>query len=302
MVEKALHGVDMQRDENCSTSVGPFPYAGGNLVCMGQLVARQLASDPNFEAFVNKAHERNDHGVKCTSPLECAGQPWDIHMWHHEDAGISYNLFRSVVRSGLTGIKVVKIQPWIHIQHWLRNNVSIPFPFVVIHQLKDIKQLSLVMDQWHTGPGDWEREDEKITCETCKAMHGWTWSRACCSGEGDTCDSFCSLDPNAIYECCTKTWPKHVMQRLKDDEKRVAELDRLKRKQWEAKKALEKEARLKAEKERIDARSRAVVAQRMQVEVDARVNGTSTALANANANANAAQMAGAGAPGSARRS
>ena len=38
----------------------------------------------------------------CRRPLECAAQPADVHMWHHEDAGIGYNVFRAAVAHNFT--------------------------------------------------------------------------------------------------------------------------------------------------------------------------------------------------------
>jgi len=219
-VEQALHGVDMHRDENCSDSVGPFPYAGGNLVCMGSNLSRQLAADPHFAGFVAKAHTRNDNGIKCHSPLECARQPFNVHMWHHEDAGISYNLFRSILRGGLRNVKVVKIQSWVHIQHWLRgDNLTLPIPLVVIHNLKGLKQLQNVTADWRTDLGPWEYEDEKIVCSRCDDKGwGWKWSRTCCESDGDTCVRACDVDPNDTYMCCTKQFPSWVMDRLRQEE------------------------------------------------------------------------------------
>lgn len=243
-VEQALQGKDFNRDENCTDSVGPFPYAGGNLVCMGQVLARQLAGDRHFHAFVAKAHERNDRGIKCKSPLECARQPLAMHMWHHEDAGISYNLFRSLVRAKLRDVKVVKLQQWVHIQHWLRDNVTAPIPLVVIHNLKGLKQLVSVIGSWRTDLGPWDFASERAACKPCSEMWNWRWARSCATGEGDACESMHELDPNDMYTCCLKGYPKDVMARLDSEERVRALADKEARKQRE-----------KAEKELAQARA-----------------------------------------------
>ena len=62
---------------------------------------------------------RNDFGTPCTTAQECARHPAGTHMWHHEDAGISYNLWRAVNERGLR-VSVVHmpekgwIWPWFH--------------------------------------------------------------------------------------------------------------------------------------------------------------------------------------------
>jgi hypothetical protein len=219
LVEQALKGKDFQRDENCSDSVGPFPYAGGNLVCMGQVLARTLAADRHFDKFVRKAHERNDDGIKCKSPLECAAQPWARHMWHHEDAGISYNLFRALLRAKLTGLRVVKIQPWVHIQHWLRDNITEPIPLVVVHNLKGPKLLASAIGTWRTAIGPWEFESERPACKPCAQLWSWKWARTCIAeSEGDACEAMHELDPNDVYECCVKGYPAEVMTRMNAEE------------------------------------------------------------------------------------
>mmetsp|Transcript_19907 Transcript_19907/g.58764 ORF Transcript_19907/g.58764 Transcript_19907/m.58764 type:complete len:535 (-) Transcript_19907:131-1735(-) len=236
-VEKALQGRDMGRNENCTDSVGPFPYAGGNLVCMGQVLARTLAGDSHFDGFIRKAHERNDNGMSCKNPFECASQPWETHMWHHEDAGISYNLFRSLVRNKVTGVKVVKIQPWVHIQHWLRDNITEPIPLVVIHNLKTLKLVKNVTADWRIDLGPWGPEEESFDCAACSKQWGWKWARTCASGDGDWCDALTEFDPNDFYTCCFKTYPTWVMQRMNAEEKARNEAERERRKQKEALKA-----------------------------------------------------------------
>ncbi|KAG8463998.1 hypothetical protein KFE25_000166 [Diacronema lutheri] len=267
MVEAALQGRDFNRDENCTDSVGPFPYAGGNLVCMGQVLARQIAGDRHFHGFVAKAHERNDQGIKCKSPLECARQPFNIHMWHHEDAGISYNLFRSIVRGGLKNVRVVKIQQWVHIQHWLRDNVTEPIPLVVIHNLKGLKQLQSVISSWRTDLGPWPFESERAACKPCSQLWHWKWARSCASGEGDACDSFVEFDPNDVYECCVKSYPPDVMERMSAEEALRAMAERAARvkREAEAREAkAAKEAAAKAAREKREARDAAKQAAREQ--------------------------------------
>ena len=86
----------------CPHAAGPYPYMSGGMVCMSAPLARRMAADGHFAHFVAKARERNTHGTPCRKPRHCAAQGADVHMWHHEDAGIGYNVFRAVVGQNAT--------------------------------------------------------------------------------------------------------------------------------------------------------------------------------------------------------
>ena len=83
----------------CSHAAGPYPYMSGGMVCMSRPLAQLLGEDREFGRFLSLAWERNDHGSRCRTRAECATQPEATRMWHHEDAGIAYNVFRAVVRA-----------------------------------------------------------------------------------------------------------------------------------------------------------------------------------------------------------
>lgn len=86
----------------CPHSAGPYPYMSGGMVCMSRPLALLMSTDAHFEHFLAVARRRNTHGTPCRRPLECATQPADVHMWHHEDAGIGYNVFRAAVAHNFT--------------------------------------------------------------------------------------------------------------------------------------------------------------------------------------------------------
>ena len=99
--EDLLHGgigPDGRAYPACDNAAGPFPYMSGGFNCMSRPLARLLAHDAAFGHFVASARARNDRGTPCASRAACASQPAATRMWHHEDAGIAFNLFRAVVR------------------------------------------------------------------------------------------------------------------------------------------------------------------------------------------------------------
>ena len=94
-------GPDGRQYPACDNAAGPFPYMSGGFNCMSRPLARLLARDAAFGRFLTSARARNDHGTPCESRAVCASQPAAVRMWHHEDAGIAFNLFRAVVGLGV---------------------------------------------------------------------------------------------------------------------------------------------------------------------------------------------------------
>ena len=86
----------------CPNAVGPYPYMSGGMVCMSAALARIMGADPAFGDFLTVAKARNDYGTRCRRPILCAAQPASVHMWHHEDAGIGFNVFRAIVSANAT--------------------------------------------------------------------------------------------------------------------------------------------------------------------------------------------------------
>ena len=89
-------------DGRCPKASGPYPYVAGAFYCLSRAARRVLARDPEFNAFVREAKRRNLAGVPCKTAAECHDAPSATRMWHHEDAGISANLFRAIVRANAT--------------------------------------------------------------------------------------------------------------------------------------------------------------------------------------------------------
>ena len=83
------------RGPPCVNAAGPYPYMSGGMVCMSRPLALVLAHDAAFADFYAAARGRNSVGVPCRSPVACSTQPEEVKMWHHEDAGIGFNVFRA---------------------------------------------------------------------------------------------------------------------------------------------------------------------------------------------------------------
>ena len=102
MLNDATH----TRYASCPHAAGPFPYMSGGMVCMSRRLTSRLASDEHFRNFNAVAHRRNTAGTRCASPRACAAQPAASHMWHHEDAGIGYNVFRATIAANASTLIV----------------------------------------------------------------------------------------------------------------------------------------------------------------------------------------------------
>ena len=81
--------------EQCELAEGPFPQGTGQLTCMSRELAQKLAASPEFDTFYRVSMARNDYGQKCITAQECSTHAPGLHMWHHEDAGISYNAWKA---------------------------------------------------------------------------------------------------------------------------------------------------------------------------------------------------------------
>jgi len=187
----------------CKDCVGPLPYAYGGLECLGSTLMDSFAKDTHFESFVQEAVRRDGLGNFCDK-TNCATMPWDTHMWHHEDLGIQYNLFRSILRKNLTGVKVVDIVNffWNGGEQWssristLKNN-----PVVVVHGVKHVEQFNHYIPGWNTN----NELKSTLSCGSCARRQGWKSTTTCLSGEGDNCDAFIEVNPSWTFQCCDVT-------------------------------------------------------------------------------------------------
>ena len=100
-----LHGAPVHGGSRARMPVlrrGPYPYMSGGMACMLRPLALILSRDAAFADFLFTAMKQNDEGTPCDNPSECARQPMASHMWHQEDAGIGFSVFRATVLANAT--------------------------------------------------------------------------------------------------------------------------------------------------------------------------------------------------------
>ena len=206
----------------CPHAAGPYPYMSGGMVCMSSRMVSILSRDAAFQDFFAVAKRRNSEGVPCRSPQACASQPTDVHMWHHEDAGVGFNVFRAVVAANATATIVpvpghyndagiIERTPSAQDNYWSTRSVF-------VHGIKGPSQYQAARTKWHV-----HRRDAHfgLRCFSCRAggTNGhngdWQWARLPCpdpaephlsgvnaSGRG----RHCPVDPTKHFTCCGWPW------------------------------------------------------------------------------------------------
>lgn len=188
----------------CDGAEGPFPQGTGTLTCLSAPLARHLARDSHFHAFQAVAHARNDFGTPCRTARECAAQPFATHMWHHEDAGISYNVWRTVVQLGLPmAIVHLPERGWI----WPWFDPALRFAgesarAIVVHKVTPV-QYEHVASVWNVSCS---APVVTVDCTQTCARWGWTRARTATRRDGDSLVT--STAPRRIvpddegFRCC----------------------------------------------------------------------------------------------------
>ena len=217
---------------SCPHAAGPYPYMSGGMVCMSNALQRIVAADACFANFVTVAKVRNDHGTRCKVPALCAAQPEGVHMWHHEDAGIGFNVFRAIVYANASASLVpvpghfndpgiIERSPSAQDRYWSSRSLF-------VHGIKQESHFELANQRW-----DLSRPSEHLTlrCDRNCSQHGpeaygWEWARVPCkprvwSAESPPTGRFCHVEPHAHYRCCS--WPWVVPQLRTSIIKAIAE-------------------------------------------------------------------------------
>ena len=201
----------------CPHAAGPYPYMSGGMVCMSAAMQKIVARDEAFCAFLTVARSRNDHGVPCKKkvPAECAMQPSATKMWHHEDAGIGFNVFRAAVAANAS-IAVAAVPGHNNDVGPFVKPVKCPSPWsrcaaeaaywsdraVFTHQVKSAKAYADVAKRWNTTR---PLPNVSLACAPCSdAKRGpkygaWTEARLPCTEDDD---AFCAVDVGTHFRCC----------------------------------------------------------------------------------------------------
>ena len=210
-----LRKPDGEQYPPCPNAAGPYPYMSGGMVCMSNSLVRIVASDAAFGDFLTVAKARNDHGERCKRPRLCADQPAAVHMWHHEDAGIGFNVFRAVVDANATASivptpghfndpDIIERTPSPQDLYWSSRSVF-------VHGIKRRVHYETALQRWTLG-----RSSDHLTlrCKKNCSEHGadgfhWDWARLPCprpKWSEPQPGHFCDVRPHEHYHCCSWPW------------------------------------------------------------------------------------------------
>jgi hypothetical protein len=206
----------------CPYAAGPYPYMSGGMVCMSAKMQQIMANDAAFRDFYAVARRRNSEGVPCRSPFVCAAQPADVHMWHHEDAGIGFNVFRAVVAANATA-SIVPVTGHYNDNGIIERTQSAQDQYwstraIFVHGIKGPTQFDSVRAKWSVKKPD---AYFGLRCFSCKSggTNGhngdWQWARLPCpevgeprmagiNGSGTT--RHCPVEPTDHFTCCGWPW------------------------------------------------------------------------------------------------
>ena len=195
MLNDATH----TRYASCPHAAGPFPYMSGGMVCMSSRLTSRLASDEHFRNFNAVAHSRNTAGTRCTSPRACAAQPAASHMWHHEDAGVGYNVFRATIAANASTLIVAAPGHFDHpgvIEHHAVGKDGQPKPLdataeywsgraLFVHNVKKPEDFATATARWNltraAPPLDLRCHAADTLPPGGNPHHGnWGWARVPC--------------------------------------------------------------------------------------------------------------------------
>jgi len=209
-----------KRYPNCPHAAGPYPYMSGGMVCMSRALAERMATDAHFSHFQRVAQQRNTDGTACSKPRSCAAQPAESHMWHHEDAGIGYNVFRAVVASNATAL-FVPVPAHYNDPGIIERSVPLDDPdrywssrAVFVHGIKLPKHFQMAQQRWNLSRSFAEIQLQCYPCDKlakgANRHYGhWSWARVPCAGEESTPLStgrFCPVAPADHFTCCHWPW------------------------------------------------------------------------------------------------
>ena len=207
---------------HCALAEGPFPQGTGTLTCMSRDLAVKMARSEEFKTFLQVAKARNDMGTPCGKADECAAQKLDVHMWHHEDAGISYNAWRTVLAHGVKAALVHLpekgwIWPWYHKEIAEKQGSS---RGIIMHKVTPDLYPTVTV-----GEARWKLAEPAprsiVDCSQRCSQWGWKYAYRSCEppaarlvagaaagaagfrgfaarGNG----SVCKFDPSEVWNCC----------------------------------------------------------------------------------------------------
>ena len=201
--------------EECKLAEGPFPQGTGQLTCMSAGLASKLSASEAFHDFYRVSMARNDFGAKCTTAQECSTHAPGLHMWHHEDAGISYNAWKAALEHDLH-VTMVHMPEKGWIWPWFSPKIADPAQSaraILMHKVTP-PLLAEVLRSWKVQQP--APSDVYADCSQKCSQWGWQWARHQCGpppalpaaaggwrGFGLPWNgTLCKIDPSERYRCC----------------------------------------------------------------------------------------------------
>ena len=202
----------------CPHAAGPYPYMSGGMVCMSRPLALRMARDEHFGRFIEVARKRNTAGTPCKRPLTCAAQPAETHMWHHEDAGIGYNVFRAAV-AGNASVNYIAVPAHYNDagiierseplspadEYWstravFAHGIKYPGHFRLIKRRWNLSRTDAVFDTLSCWPSD------KLPRGANIHYGNWNWARVPCPQPAAGVGRFCEVLPQNHFKFCAVPW------------------------------------------------------------------------------------------------
>ena len=166
---------------HCELAEGPFPQGTGQLTCMSQPLALELAASAEFADFRRVAMARNDFGAKCESAGSCAKHAAGLHMWHHEDAGISYNVWRVATARQLS-VSLVHLAELGWLYHspdgWPKKATAETSARAIFVHKATPAAVPGLLARWQLGQPF--PADAIVDCSQSCASWGWEYARRPC--------------------------------------------------------------------------------------------------------------------------
>jgi len=202
----------------CPHAAGPYPYMSGGMVCMSRPLAVRMANDVHFGHFIDVARKRNTFGTRCRKPKICASQGPDVHMWHHEDAGVGFNVFRAIVAQNAS-MNYIAVPAHYNDAGIIERSVPLDANdeywstrAIFTHGIKRPSHFALLKQRWNLSRP--VANLDNLKCHPCNLLPrgvnhhygNWRWARVPCPSSAEGVGRFCDVQPQEHFSCCSWAW------------------------------------------------------------------------------------------------
>ena len=210
------------KNKRCADASGPYPYQAGAFYCLSKAALHILQGDREFRAFLAEAERRNTLGKPCRHAPECAEAPRSQRMWHHEDGGLGFNIFRAVVRANAT-MDVVNVPGHFNDPFAIELSESPADHYwstrgVYVHGAKRPPLYKYAATRWHTS---WPMVLPDLQCMPPGAEPHSRWSAArlpcdkTLAFDDEREGRMCRVDPSRHFRMCRWPWRVPDYTRMK---------------------------------------------------------------------------------------